>query len=230
MTMPLPGKAFALGVPVRMERTSADASLARSRILAVAVTAALHVMVIVALIAGVHAAALKMAPGLTVHINLPEQKKDRKIAPPPPQLQKPQPVMVPPPEFQMQVASSPIVVQQQPLAAPVPPPATTAGVPKATGEGRDRFLGRLLAQLNRFKQYPRAARQAHIQGVVMLRFVMDANGAVQSAEVAKSSGYPVLDAEALALIRRAQPLPALPPDFPTRTVDAVVPIAFALDC
>ena len=43
-----------------------------------------------------------------------------------------------------------------------------------TGEGRDSFWRRLLAQLNRFKQYPRAARQAHIEGVVMLHFVMDA--------------------------------------------------------
>jgi protein TonB len=39
----------------------------------------------------------------------------------------------------------------------------------------------------------------------------------------------VLDAEALALIQRAQPLPAIPADFPTRTLDAVVPIAFALN-
>jgi protein TonB len=53
-------------------------------------------------------------------------------------------------------------------------------------------------------------------------------GKVQSAEVAKSSGRPVLDAEAVALIQRAQPLPALPADFPTRTLDAVVPIEFSL--
>ena len=97
------------------------------------------------------------------------------------------------------------------------------------GEGRDSFLGRLLAQLNRFKQYPRAARQAHIEGVVMLHFVMDAQGKVLSFEIAKSSGRPVLDNEALALIQRAQPLPALPADFPTRTLDAVVPIEFSLN-
>jgi outer membrane biosynthesis protein TonB len=38
----------------------------------------------------------------------------------------------------------------------------------------------------------------------------------------------VLDNEALALIARAQPLPALPADFPTRTLDAAVPIEFSL--
>jgi periplasmic protein TonB len=87
----------------------------------------------------------------------------------------------------------------------------------------------LLAQLGRFKQYPRAARQAHIEGVVMLHFVMDAQGRVLSFEIAKSSGRPVLDTEALALIQRAQPLPALPADYPSRTLDAVVPIEFSLN-
>jgi protein TonB len=98
----------------------------------------------------------------------------------------------------------------------------------ASGEGRDSFLARLLAQLNRVKQYPRAARQAHIEGVVMLHFVMDGQGKLMSFEIAKSSGRPVLDNEALALIQRAQ-LPPLPPGFPTSTLDAVVPIQFSLD-
>jgi TonB family protein len=53
-------------------------------------------------------------------------------------------------------------------------------------------------------------------------------GKVQQSEIAKSSGRPVLDAEALSLIQRAKPPPALPPHFPTRTLDAVVPIEFSL--
>ena len=63
----------------------------------------------------------------------------------------------------------------------------------------------------------------------MLHFVMDAQGRVMRAEIQKSSGRPALDKEALALMERAQPLPALPADFPTRTLDAVVPIEFALN-
>ena len=62
----------------------------------------------------------------------------------------------------------------------------------------------------------------------MLHFVMDENGKVLTADIAKSSGRPVLDSEALALIQRAQPLPALPADYPTRTLDAIVPIEFSL--
>ena len=106
-------------------------------------------------------------------------------------------------------------------------PCGAGAAPQPRGEGRDTFLGRLLAQLNRVKQYPRAARQAHIEGVVMLHFVMDAQGKVVSFEIAKSSGRPVLDNEALALIQRAQ-LPPLPAGYPTSTLDAVVPIQFYL--
>ena len=105
---------------------------------------------------------------------------------------------------------------------------TPLAAPQGTGESRDSFLARLLAQLNRVKQYPRAARQARIEGVVMLHFVMDAQGKLVSFEIAKSSGRPVLDNEALALIQRAQ-LPPLPAGFPTSTLDAVVPIQFSLN-
>ena len=63
----------------------------------------------------------------------------------------------------------------------------------------------------------------------MLHFVMDAQGRVLSYEIAKSSGRAALDQEALDLIQRAQPLPPLPADFPTRTLDAVVPIEFTLN-
>jgi protein TonB len=127
------------------------------------------------------------------------------------------------------VAPSPVVAALPPVAAKpavaLPDPGPRAG----SGQAHDDFVARLLAQLNRYKQYPRAARQARIHGVVMLHFVMDAQGRVLQADIAKSSGRPILDAEALALIQRAQPLPPLPADYPTRTLDAVVPVEFSLN-
>ena len=67
--------------------------------------------------------------------------------------------------------------------------------PNGTGEGRDSFLGRLLAQLNRFKQYPRTARKAGIEGVVMLHFVMDAQGKVIQITYHGVDGEPILRKE-----------------------------------
>ena len=181
-------------------------------------------MILAAALTAVHVSHSRVMQELKISI-LPEQKKvDPKDLAPPPRLIQPAIVTVPPPAMVIQTTTPPpIAAQQAPVAAPVP---TTA--PRVAGEGRDAYLGRLLAQLNRFKQYPRQARAAHIEGVVMLHFVMDAGGKMLSLEIAKSSGRPILDAEALALIQRAQPLPALPPDFPTRTLDAVVPVEFSL--
>jgi protein TonB len=163
---------------------------------------------------------------LSVQIT-PEKTKLVEEVKPLPKLVAPSVVTVPPPEFTVRTPPPPpVAVTQQPVAAPAPP-VPAAAPQRPAGETRDSYLGRVLAQLNRFKQYPRAARQARIEGVVMLHFVMDADGKVQACEIAKSSGRPILDAEALALIQRAQPLPALPADFPARTLDAVVPIAFS---
>jgi protein TonB len=227
MTMSLSNNAFDVvsAHPLALHRPAEKRG--QSRAFAIAVTAAIHVAVAIGLIAGVHVVPLKLPPSLMVHINLTKPKVEADVTPPP-VLQKPSAIVVPPPEVVIQTATSPIIVAPQPVVTPVPPPPVAAPQ-KETGQARESFEARLLSQLNRFKQYPRAARQAHIEGVVMLHFVMDADGKVLSAEIAKSSGRPLLDEEALALIRRAQPLPALPADFPTKTLDAVVPIEFSLN-
>jgi protein TonB len=57
---------------------------------------------------------------------------------------------------------------------------------------------------------------------------MNGAGQVLLAEISKSSGIPELDAEALALVRRAEPLPPIPDGFGKDTIDAVIPIEFFL--
>jgi protein TonB len=199
----------------------------RSKLVSVGLTLVFHAVILAAALTAVQVSHTKVMQELSVSV-LPEQKAELpKDLAPPPRLVQPALVTAPPPEVVIQTAPPPPVTVSAPAPTPVAP--TTAPKSPVAGEGRDAFLGRLLAQLNRYKQYPRAARAAHIEGVVMLHFVMDADGKVVSFEIAKSSGRPLLDAEALALIQRAQPLPALPADFPTRTLDAVVPVEFALN-
>jgi len=223
MTVPYPLDAFEEDrrVTLRHRKSPAD----RGKIAGIALTIAVHVAVVGGLLTAVHVSHTKVMQELSVAI-IPEIKKPDEVPAPPPKLEVPlQVVTVPPPDFTVrQPTVSPVTVAPPPPAAAPPAPRSAVA-----GEGRDSFLGRLLAQLNHYKQYPRAARQAHIEGVVMLHFVMDAQGKVLTAEIAKSSGRPVLDNEALALMQRAQPLPALPADYLTRTLDAIVPIEFYLD-
>ena len=223
MTVPFPLDAFEHSQPVRQKRRS---RIDTDKLTGIAVTIAVHIVILAMALTAVHVARPKVMRELSVQIT-PEKRKVVEEITPVPKLTAPTVVTAPLPEVIIQTTTPPPVVAQPPLAVPAPPMAVPAPQ-KAAGETRDSYLGKLLAQLNRFKQYPRSARQARIEGVVMLHFVMAADGRIQSFEIAKSSGRPVLDAEAMALIQRAQPLPALPPDFPTRTLDAVVPIEFSL--
>ncbi len=200
--------------------------LGRTRLVSIGITIAIHALILAGALTVVQVSHTRVMQELSVHIAPQKTLAAKEIAAPPPKLIQPSVMTAPLPEVTVRTVTPPITAQQSVAPdAPTPP----AAAPNGSGDGRDSFLGRLLAQLNRFKQYPRTARQAHIEGVVMLHFVMDAQGKVISYEIAKSSGRPVLDAEGLALIQRAQPLPALPADFPTHTLDAIVPIEFSLN-
>ena len=224
MTVPFPLDAFDEARPLRRRRQPLNVDT--DKLVGIGITVAVHVVILAMALTAVHVARPRVMQELSVRIT-PEKIKPAEDVKPLPRLVAPSVITAPLPEITVRTATPPPIATQPPVANPVPP-VSVAAPSKASGETRDSYLGRVLAQLNRFKQYPRAARQARIEGVVMLHFVMDADGKVQSFEIAKSSGRPVLDAEALALIQRAQPLPALPADFPTRTLDAVVPVEFSL--
>jgi protein TonB len=224
MTVPFPSNAFDGGLPV--PRLRPGPSVDRGKLVSIGLTIAFHAVILGAALTAVEVSRPRVLQELSVSISPERKPLPREDLAPPPKLAQPPSVTKAPPDVTFQTAS--------PIVAPPPAPKPVAAAPMAqpspvAGEGHDVFLGRLLGQLNRFKQYPRAARQAHIQGVVMLHFIMDAEGKVTFFEIARSSGRPVLDAEALALIQRAQPLPAIPAGYPTRVLDAVVPIEFSLD-
>jgi periplasmic protein TonB len=82
-----------------------------------------------------------------------------------------------------------------------------------------------VARFARLQRYPPKARG--VQGVVSLAFTIDRHGNVMSSRIVKSSGSALLDAEALALLARAAPLPAPPPEVTDADLTFVLPIRFA---
>jgi protein TonB len=147
----------------------------------------------------------------------------------------PPPVFVPAaiiPEVQLATPTPPPVITV-PVAPPSPPTAPMAAPappapPAITGESQAAFAGRLFKHLNSYKRYPERAKLRHQEGVVSIRFTMDKTGHVLSFAIAKSSGSELLDAEARDLVKRAEPLPPIPPEFGRETLDLVVPIEFFL--
>jgi periplasmic protein TonB len=86
-----------------------------------------------------------------------------------------------------------------------------------------KWQSRLMAHLERLKRYPAAARRRGEEGVVHVRFSIDAGGNVRSANLVRSSGHPELDQAVLALVQRASPVPAPPPGAPH---DITAPVRF----
>ena len=117
--------------------------------------------------------------------------------------------------------------QQDPQPQPQEtPPSATAPSPSASvSSAIASWQQSLVARLAKVQRYPAQARG--VQGVVSLAFTIDRHGALVSSRIVESSGSAVLDAEALALIKRAVPLPPPPADLADGDLSFVVPIRFA---
>ena len=82
------------------------------------------------------------------------------------------------------------------------------------------------SHLVRFKRYPDSARSRGAQGAPAVTFTIGSSGSVTGALLARSSGNLDLDAEVVAMARRASPFP-LPPAGATRNF--TVSVRFALN-
>jgi periplasmic protein TonB len=92
-------------------------------------------------------------------------------------------------------------------ASPVSGPPNSAAL---------KFQQALLRHVARYQHYPSAARSLHLEGKVDTQFSMSRDGTLLGVWVKTSSGQAMLDKEALETIRRAQPLPPIPPELPDR--------------
>jgi periplasmic protein TonB len=135
----------------------------------------------------------------------------------------------PPPALTMPDVALP---EQKPVekAEPEAPPAPRTAAPVIGGSPAvaPSWQAALLKHLQNYKRYPRAAQARGEQGVVLLHFKIDRNGRVLARRILRSSGSADLDGEVLAMIERAQPLPAFPASMTQDELDLTVPIRFSL--
>lgn len=136
----------------------------------------------------------------------PKPPEKPKVVEKPKPKPKPKPRVVerkPPPERKRaERAAAPPPAPQRASAPNPPAPGTAAQSAVSTASWR----GSLIAHLNRHKRFPGGASP----GTVQIAFTIDRSGRVLSASLARSSGDPALDQEAVAMIRRASPVPAPP--------------------
>ena len=118
----------------------------------------------------------------------------------------------------------PVQLEEQRPPAPVTAAPVKGGAPRIEPS----WESRLFRKLQQAKRYPSEARARGEQGVVTLAFSIDRNGHVTSRRITEGSGYTALDEEAMALVMRAQPMPAFPQSMTEAEISLTVPIRFSL--
>lgn len=91
------------------------------------------------------------------------------------------------------------------------------------------YVAALQAYLARYKRYPSLARSRNQEGVVMLYFAIDRQGALIEARIDRSSGYRQLDQAALDMVNRAAPFSPMPAEMLQSRLELVVPIQYGLN-
>ncbi|MBK3799276.1 TonB family protein, partial [Azospirillum brasilense] len=169
-------------------------------------------------------------PPVPAEVALPEPPPKPK--PKPKEEPKPKPKAEPPkPRPQPQAPPQPVMeapANAAPAAAPpAGAPAQAAPVPR-NSNALPTWHGAVLGHLERYKRYPRIAQMRRQQGVPQVHITLDRQGRVLAVRLHKGSGFEALDEETIALVERASPLPAPPPDVAQDRMELVVPVQYFL--
>lgn len=171
------------------------------------------------------------ASNLTVSHDVPASVEPIRIrlAEPPPVVELPPPVVEPPRVVPPKLPSptpKPPVPRQEPLpaatpiaATPTPSPVSMPNLPAApaaklipekieaplrsNGAAEGRFAQDVRARIEKKKVFPDTARDLGMSGSVEIVYALDRAGKLIKAEIAASSGYPLLDQAAVRAVRSA---------------------------
>ena len=181
-----------------------------------------------------------------------------KSEPPPPPVKPPEPVkpkVVPPP--QAKPIPQPVVKPvntPQPISEPPPPPVIAAAPkaetpptfvapapvvtkpepPKPTvnqadlDSARNQYGSALSREIAKHINYPGIAKMRGWQGVVEIDFQLDGNGKILSQKIHTSSGFPVLDNQALEMVKKSN-FPMPPEVLKSSAFNVTVPVSFKLE-
>lgn len=159
------------------------------------------------------------------------EQPDRVVAPEKPPEQPKEVVETPAPERSQQAdESTPSEAAAMPsVETPHEAPVSTAPTP-GTGASamrvRTTWQRQLIGHLDRNKRFPAGATRREAE--IVVTFTIDRTGKLLDARIDKGSGDPLLDAAALAMLRRADPLPAPPPLVADDGLTFTLPVNFTV--
>ena len=115
---------------------------------------------------------------------------------------------------------------EAPAAAPVTTPRPAA--PRPAADALDGYRRQLTELFARGHEYPRVAALRGWEGEVRLRLRVARRGQLLGVRVDRSSGFDVLDQDAVALLEGHGSLPPLPEALEVAEIEVVVPITYRL--
>ena len=125
-----------------------------------------------------------------------------------------------------QKTETPPEVTSPPLTEPPKP----AGASLQDIDTARNLYGDLLArEISKHKQYPRIAQMRGWQGEAKVDLQIDASGNVLTSKIHDSSGYEVLDKQALEMVTKSAPFPVPPDALRGRVFNILVPVTFHLE-
>jgi periplasmic protein TonB len=102
--------------------------------------------------------------------------------------------------------------------------APSQGIGTSAERARVTWEKELAAHFNKYKRYPEDRPPQSAQ--VVVSFVLDRSGLVLSSHIVTGSGDPAFDAAALAMLRRANPVPPPPPLVADYGLSFTLPVIF----
>jgi len=91
-----------------------------------------------------------------------------------------------------------------------------------------RYQDMVKQKIESCRRYPNWAKKQGFEGIVYLTFIVLSNGQAQDIKVIQSSGFDILDKEAILTIKRANPFPPIPEEINRPWVQMEVSIVFTL--
>nr|AEQ20346.1 Gram-negative bacterial TonB protein [uncultured bacterium CSL1] len=109
-------------------------------------------------------------------------------------------------------------------------PGHALGTSKSSkADALTRYEQAISSWVQRFKVYPDEARAQKLMGEVVVRVRIDRRGTIRYSVLESTTGHAVLDRAALEMVRRANPMPPVPDDYPAaELVEFLIPVSFRL--
>lgn len=93
---------------------------------------------------------------------------------------------------------------------------------------RGLFTGKVRQRIANAKYYPRIARRRGMEGQPIVAFTLGRDGRLMKIDLAKTSGYQLLDQAALEAVHEAAPYPEIPASLEMNSFQFKLPISFML--